>query len=166
MIARLKRLFGEDRWIPGLFVGFFIFLACVEALLITLSVNSFSGLSEADPYRRGLAYNDTIAERRKERDLGWRVSIGFEPEGALRGIIKIAARDAQGAELKGAEITATAERPMEGKPPQLIKLSALEDGAAEGALAVDTPGRWFVRVKIEDAGTSIERRREIFIEPQ
>lgn len=166
MIRSIASLFRNDRWIPASFVLFFIGLAGVEGVLITLSLNSFTGLSETDPYRRGLDYNKTIAARDRDRALGWRVSVGFEPEGALRGLVKVAARDAAGSELKGARVSGTAEHPVGGKEPVKIAFGSFESGSAEGALAVDAPGRWFLRVRIEDNGESIERRREIFIEPR
>lgn len=164
MMGSVTHLFRNDRWIPASFVAFFIFLTGVEIVLITLSVRSFTGLSEADPYRRGLAYNDTIAARQKDRDLGWRLSVGFEPAGHLRGVVKVAARDATGAELRDVRISGTAEQG--GKTPVPIGFSALNDGSAEGILSVDAPGRWFLRIQIEGDGTSIERKREIFIEPK
>lgn len=166
MIAYLTSLMRNDRWIPASFVLFFIGLAGLEGVLITLSVNSFTGLSETDPYRRGLDYNQTIAARERDHALGWRVSVGFEPEGALRGLVKVAARDAAGSELKGARISGTAEHPVGGREPVKIAFGALESGSAEGLLAVDAPGRWFLRVRIEDNGDSVERKREIFIEPK
>lgn len=163
-MASLTSLMRNDRWIPASFVAFFVFLTGVEIVLITLSVNSFTGLSEADPYRRGLAYNETIAARQKDRDLGWRIAVGFEPAGHLRGVVKVAARDAGGDELNGARISSTAEHG--GKAPIAIAFGGLDDGSAEGVLTVDAPGRWFLRIKIEGDGASIERKREIFIEPK
>jgi nitrogen fixation protein FixH len=162
-MASVTYIFRNDRWIPASFVAFFIFLTCVEIRLVTLAVNSFTGLSEADPYRRGLDYNETIAARQKDRDLGWRVSVGYEPKGALRGVVKVAARDAQGAELSGVRITGTASRGGNDIP---VAFSVLDDGSAEGALSVDAPGRWFLRIRIEGERASIERKREIFIEPK
>lgn len=163
-MASLTSLIRNDRWIPASFVAFFVFLTGVEIVLITLSVNSFTGLSEADPYRRGLAYNETIAARQKDRDLGWRIAVGFEPAGHLSGVVKVAARDAGGAELKDVRISGTAEHGGKAEIP--IAFSALDDGSAEGTLSVDAPGRWFLRIKIDGEGASIERKREIFIEPK
>ncbi len=164
MIGSLTYLFRNDRWIPASFVAFFIFLTGVEIVLITLSVKSFTGLSEADPYRRGLAYNEAIAARQKDRDLGWRIAVEFEPAGDLRGVVKVAARDATGAELGGVRIKGTAEQG--GKTPVPIAFGGLESGSAEGTLSVDAPGRWFLRIQIEGDGASIERKREIFVEPK
>ena len=166
MITHLTGLLRNDRWIPATFVAFFIFLTGIEALLITLSIRSFTGLSESDPYRRGLAYNDTLATRRRERDLGWRISVGYEPGGPLHGIVRVAARDAVGAELKGARISGTAEHPVNGKKPIEIAFGSLNRGSAEGRLSVDAPGRWFLRVRVEDDGAVLERKRELFIEPR
>jgi nitrogen fixation protein FixH len=164
MIGSITYLFRNDRWIPASFVGFFIFLTCVEIVLITLAVNSFTGLSEADPYRRGLGYNEMLKARQKDRDLGWRVSVGFAQDGRLNGIVNVAARGANGAELSGVRVSGTAENG--GRAPVAIKFSPLHDGNAEGQLQVDTPGRWFLRIAIEGDDASIERKREIFIEPK
>lgn len=164
MMASLTYLFRNDRWIPASFVAFFIFLTGVEIVLITLSMKSFTGLSEADPYRRGLAYNETIAARQRDHDLGWRIAVGFEPAGHLKGVVKVAARDAAGAELGGVRISGTAEQGS--KSPVPIVFGALEDGGAKGTLSVDAPGRWFLRIQIEGDEASIERKREIFVEPK
>ena len=107
MIKYLTGLFRNDRWIPASFVLFFIFLTGVEAVLITLAVGSFTGLSEPDPYRRGLAYNDTIKARQKDRELGWRISVDFDRNGDLNGQVTVAAHDRDGKPLTGARITAT-----------------------------------------------------------
>ncbi|MDH4982395.1 FixH family protein [Hyphomicrobium sp. D-2] len=164
MINYLRGLFRNDRWIPASFVLFFIFLTGVEAVLITLAVGSFTGLSDPDPYQRGLTYNDTLKERKKDRELGWRISVDFDRNGDLDGEVTVVAYDRDGTPLTTATVTGTIGRPAGGHEPVAIPFGPLISGKATARVSVPTPGRWFLYIRIEDGDTKIERRREIFIE--
>ncbi|MFA5952126.1 MAG: FixH family protein [Hyphomicrobium sp.] len=163
---RAPPLFANDRWIPASFVLFFVMLACIEGALIAISVRSFTGLSEADPYRRGLAYNDTIAARDKDLALGWSIVIGYERTGPRSGLLSITARGHDHGPLKGATIDATATRIGKVVDTLAVDLSLASESTAAGIITFPHPGRWFVRAVITRGGNTSERFREIFVEAE
>lgn len=160
----MASMLREDRIIPGLFIAFFVGLACLEATLITISIKSFTGLSENDPYRRGLRYNEVIEARTNDLALGWRIEIGFVTKGPRHGEVAIAVRDSEDNALKSPTLSAVAHRITDKQKAVPIALT-LEDGAvARGAVNFSEPGRWFIKVRIAADGREVERIREIMVE--
>ena len=156
--------FREDRVIPGLFIAFFVALACLEAGLIAVSVRCFTGLSESDPYRRGLTYNRTLEARARDLALGLRVDISYAPTGPLSGDVAIAVRDNGDAPLASPVITAAAHRITDKPKVVPIVLHPERSAFVRGSLSASEPGRWFIKVRISVGHQVAERIREILVE--
>ncbi|MEX0814747.1 MAG: FixH family protein, partial [Dongiaceae bacterium] len=50
-------------------------MLAVNAALVYLALDSFSGLETEGAYRRGVAYDATLAAARAQGEMGWRVAI-------------------------------------------------------------------------------------------
>ncbi len=65
-------------------VCFFGIIAVVDGIMIYQAVSTFGGLETKDAYRKGLAYNQRIAESAAQEQLGWSEKVAFDPvSGAL-----------------------------------------------------------------------------------
>ena len=75
---------------------FFTAIIAVNVLFIVLSVKTFSGEDESQPYLQGVAYNKTLAQRRAQAELGWHANLSAArlKDGAVRVTLSIA--DAKG----------------------------------------------------------------------
>lgn len=134
----------KSRWIPWAFVGFFAVVAAVQAVMIWLAIESFSGLGTDSPYERGLGYNRTLAAEAAQVALGWQVGLVWEAgttasdPGAGRLTLELA--DKSGAPLGDATAHAILHRPV---GPEL---------RVEARLIEETPGRYAAMLILPAAG--------------
>jgi len=60
-MPRQHRRRAPGWWYPWTFVGGMLLVIVVNGVMISYALGTFPGLSTEDAYRRGLAYNQTIA---------------------------------------------------------------------------------------------------------
>jgi nitrogen fixation protein FixH len=138
----------RDRWIPWLIVGFFGIVVLANGVMVYLAVSSFTGLQTEGPYTRGLEYNRVLEAERAERALGWNVTVKFEPTGDRRGHIVARARDAVGAPLDGAVVTAHLVRPTQHGYDMQVTLAAESGGIYAADVELPLSGLWEIQTQI------------------
>lgn len=150
----------KDRWIPGLFIAFFVGLACLQIWFVALAQTTFSGL--VTDYAQ-----DTPLGREEEtkNPAGWKHSLRLEDQESLRGRLVLAVKDADERPLDGATIEATAERMS--RFPQILPLRFQErkPGVFEADLTVPLGGPWFVRLNVSDGDTTASWIEEVEVAP-
>src|SRR4051812_37165082 len=62
--------------------GFFGVIFATNAIFITEAVKTFRGEDEQLPYLQGVTYNQTLAHRATQKQLGWQASIAARRETA------------------------------------------------------------------------------------
>ena len=155
----------KDLWIPGCFIAFFVCLAALEIWFVTLANRSFTGLVTDEAYTIGVNYNEVLAQREAERQLGWATSFVFVQGDGLDGRLTLSIRDADGTVLLADEIRATAERMSRFPQIQTVNFERQTGGDYVADLEVPLAGRWFVRARIERGGQSIHAIEEVDIRP-
>ena len=155
----------KDLWIPAIFIGFFVFLAGVEAWFVTIAHTTFSGVVTDNAYSIGLAYDDVLAQREAAKRLGWSSSLQFDRGEGLSGRLTLVAQDAQGKPLTDVTVHATTERMS--RFPQILPVafSEVSPGQYTAQLEVPLAGRWFIRTKLEKDGSAILSINEVDIDP-
>ena len=137
-----------DRRIPWLIFAFFGVVIVANGVMVYIAVSSFTGLETEGPYNRGLAYNRVLEAERAERALGWNVSVAFEPNGDRRGRVVARARDAAGAPLEGAAVTARLVRPTQNGYDMQVTLAAEGGGIYAADIELPLPGLWEIQTQI------------------
>jgi nitrogen fixation protein FixH len=155
----------KDLWIPGCFIAFFVCLAALEIWFVTLANRSFTGLVTDEAYTIGVNYNEVLAQREAERQLGWKTSFTFAQGDGLDGRLTLSVRDAEGTALVADELRATAERMSRFPQIQTVTFERQAGGDYVADLEVPLAGRWFVRARIERGGQSIHAIEEVDIRP-
>lgn len=154
-----KSLGRKSLWIPGLIVGGFVLLFVIEGNLVGIAVRNRSELVTQNPYLQGINFNQTLAEAAREKALGWKISIGFAQTSPLHGMVSVGVADRDGNPLM-ADFDVTAERATDQYQSLPLKLVA-----GQAALAVNLPGRWFIKVIARRGGDHAERIQEICVDP-
>lgn len=62
----------RDKIIPWYFVMFFVFIAIVDGIMVTIAIRTHTGTITDHPYERGLAYNQVVEAEKKQENLGWK----------------------------------------------------------------------------------------------
>ncbi|WP_417468377.1 FixH family protein [Maricaulis sp.] len=111
----------------------------VNATFITLALQTFPGEDVPHSYVQGLEFNDTIARRQAQDELGW--SARFN---AVDGVLLLEVLDAGAAPVSGLELSGEMVHP---DTTQACPLVFTEDrpGVYRVVLACETAGRWRVR---------------------
>ena len=157
MTARVAAPFQIRGWhVLVAMLAFFAVVIGVEGTMIYAAYTTFPGQTAKDPYEAGLAYNRQLAERRREQDLGWRVTAGVDSHRALRFQII----DAAGRPVDGMAGELTLERPATTQGAVALKVVGLGNGAYLADTRKLGAGAWDARVLFShnDQSLVVERR--------
>lgn len=113
-------------------VGFFVFVAAVDGVMIYKAVKTFSGEVIPHPYERGLAYNREIAQAREQQARDWKVDVRLARVSPQETEIRVTARDAAGAEVSGVEMSALFAAPADLSKDVRVTLSPVAPGRYAG----------------------------------
>jgi len=146
----LGRLADDRRsaWIPWAFVGFFVVVFVANGLMVYFSFSSWTGISTEDAYRRGIAYNQVLAEARAHEALGWKLKADFLPldVAARRGRLVATLTDRDGAPLAGARVSARVVRPTHEGYDRSVVFDDFGGGRYEAEVALPLAGQWELRL--------------------
>jgi nitrogen fixation protein FixH len=133
-------------WVPMLFIGGFLVVIGVNATLIYLAQDTFSGLETISPYERGLDYNKALAAEAAQNRLGWqsRTQISGESQGMYSLQVRLTDRD--GRPLDGLTLVAYLVRPSNEGLDTTVVPRPLGDGRYGASFALPAPGQWELRL--------------------
>ncbi len=145
----MERARRDSAWIPWAFVGGFLTMFAANGALVYASFTSWTGLQTESPYERGLQFNETIADGRRQLELGWRGDIRtrLDPAGGTR--VEVALKDAAGVPITGATVRARMVRPIGAGHDFEVDIPERGDGTYAAVVAPPLPGQWEARVFVE-----------------
>lgn len=123
-------------------LGMFGTVIAVNAVFVTLAIGTFTGVTTTNPFQEGLAYNEVLAARDAQRDLGWQgdVSFGIAEDGRDRVAVVLA--DADGRPLAGLQLAGSLRRPTHAGIDQVIDWREAAPGRYEAEIALPERGNW------------------------
>lgn len=148
----------------AIFVGFFIVVASVDGVMIYKAVKTFSGEVVAHPYERGLAYNRDIARAREQAMRDWRVDARLTrlPTGETE--ILVTARDADGADISGVQMSAVLVAPADLSKDVQAQLGETAPGRFIGKAKVPAGQRDLVLTALRGGEEVFRSRNRIDVE--
>ena len=130
-------------------LGFFAVVIAVNVIFVVLALESWTGLSTEDAYRRGLAYNETLSQAEAQRALGWRARVALEPLADGQARLSAVFVDSAGTPVVGLAVSGELRRPTNAGADRTIALSP----EAPGRYGVDLPlllrGQWDAHLRAE-----------------
>lgn len=140
-------------------VGFFGVVFAVNGAMVWAALGTFDGLETADSYRAAKAFNATIAQGRRQTELGWTLTASPAPDH-----IDLSFRDRAGQPVDGLRITAVLWRQSHDGDDRILQFTPRGEGVYRAPLAAPAPGRWEVRLQTEAAdGTPVVVRQPVVI---
>ena len=125
-------------------LGFFGLVVAVNTAFVYYAERSFPGLTDANAYERGLAYNRILDGAAQQRALGWRAVLSVVPESKA---LVLSLQDAAGKPIDDASVAADLDRPAEANNDRHVSLVLVAPGSYS-ADNVFTPGNWNVTVRV------------------
>jgi nitrogen fixation protein FixH len=161
-----RRLTGYH--VLAAFVGFFLIVFAMNGVMVYQAVTTFGGLETTDAYRKGLAYNERIAEADMQTRLGWAadVSVAANNDG-----VTIRMTDQAAQPLPALTISGTIGRATTNRFDRPITLREVEPGVYTSAGGDQLEaGTWVVNLSAMRAveGNDEQRltiRRRVWVTP-
>jgi nitrogen fixation protein FixH len=140
------------RHVLFLMLGFFAVIIATDSWLVYKAVSTFGGVETDDAYRKGLAYNDRIAEERAQADLGWTNEARIEKD-ELRVFI----RDKDQKGVGNLQITAVLGRPATNTNDRTLKLTEVAAGEYMATIGALEAGNWVAAMEAREALSGNDR---------
>lgn len=152
----------KDKWIPWYFVAFFTVVAMVDAVMVTLAVETQPGLVTEHAYERGLAYNDTVKAAGMQDALGWKGAITSRTEGE-KTMLSFRLQDARGLPIISQHVSVDLMRPVQEGIDFTMPMTRDEAGEYWAEAVFPARGVWQARVFVHDKGTRYQQSQRIVI---
>lgn len=152
-----RRLTG--RAVFAILAAFFGVVFTVNAVMITLAVDTLPGTVTDSAYRSSQRYNQTIAEARERAERGWKVDahVARDPSGAAA--VTMSLRDRNGAPLERIAVTAQLMHPAHRSNDRAFDLGRTGPGAFAGTADNVASGAYDLIIAIEREGETTFRTR-------
>jgi nitrogen fixation protein FixH len=147
---------------PWLFFPWFLAVAMgvvivVNCFMAWSALHTFPGNAGSDGFDLSNHY-DTIIERMKqEAGLGWAVQADVDQAGHPVVVLY----DRSGTALGGAEIEATAQRPLGDRHARQVHFTEVSSGHYRGDVALDEQGQWELEIWATADGKQFSTTRRI-----
>ena len=144
---RERRLTG--RHVLFAMLAFFGVVIATNAVFVVLALDTWTGVSTDDAYRRGLDYNTVLRAAEDQKALGWTGEIAFEPLGEGQGRIAATFTDRNGNALEHLTVRAEVRRPTHEGHDHEVALDRSGPGRYGAELTLPLRGQWDVRLHAE-----------------
>lgn len=146
----------KGRHVLGAILLFFGVVIAINVGFAIAAIRSFPGEDERRSYLQGLRFNDTLAERRAQRLLGWRAATEWravENGSSLRVVM----RTRDGAPIDGLAIQGVLGRRSSAAFDHPLDFTAEGRGAYVATLPTLAAGQWRLRARAANtAGNALD----------
>ncbi|WP_375206403.1 FixH family protein [Hyphococcus sp.] len=131
-------------------LAFFGVMIAANVIFIRAAVESFPGVAEDKSYLEGLKYNDTLAERAAQAELGWTAEVAEVARDGEKGRIVVRLAKDETA-LSSLAVDGVLKRPASADADQPLAFKALGEGLYEADVVVFAPGAWDMALRAENS---------------
>lgn len=136
-------------------VGLVVVLLSAQALLmlvtVYLTVTDGSFAVEPDYYQQSMDWDATMAQRRRNEQLGWQLQLSLADQASVFGERKLLCRlnDRQGVPIDGAVIDLVAFSHARGNDRSSATMTPVGEGRYETTLRLSRSGKWEFRLAVQ-----------------
>lgn len=154
----------RDRWIPRYFVAFFVVLALIDGVMVTIAVRTQTGVVSKHPYEQGLAYNQVVKASEAQNKLGWKGTINFLPIAKKTGTLIFMLKDSDGTILQADNVSVFVTRPTQDGMDFTVELKHVKSGSFESDIKFPLEGLWEARIYAKYGENSYQESKRIVLE--
>jgi len=145
-------------------LGFFGTTIAVNGAMAFYAISTFAGEDIERPYQRGLEFNKTLTERKREGMLGWSAVIGATriASGGVNVTVRLA--DRQGTPQDTLKVSIKLRRPTDANLDRALELQPSGGGEYTGTAGKLEPGAWdVIATATTGSSTTFEAQRRIVL---
>lgn len=176
---------GKVHWVPMTIVGFFLVLAFLQAIFLTISTRGippalaqwvmpnaahkvvYTAFSGEVPHDEEAAktVSQYMHKTQRQRELAWQVEVsGLDHmQAAKPGEVTVRALDRLQQPLDNAKVQLSFMRPANAETVQVAELSPAGAGLYQGRIRMEQPGQWIAVLTIQRGPDSLETAKEVLI---
>lgn len=124
------------------FVAFFAVGIAVNIIFVVQAVTTFRGEEVERSYMQGLSYNDVLAAREAQSELGWQAVVNRDDDRLILSVM-----DANDQPVRGLELSGTLKHPTDMDLDRVVEFSRTDDGVYETRIEDLTEGRWVLSLR-------------------
>lgn len=152
-----------SRWIPWSFFIFFAVVFGANGIMLFFALDSWTGLSTENAFQRGLAYNEQIAERDRQAELGWQVSFKATADRPGHMVFDMQVGDDRGVPVAAAAVAVSLTRPTHEGHDSTATLAHMGSGHYVGEADVSLPGQRRVELIIDEPRGRYRRSARVVV---
>jgi nitrogen fixation protein FixH len=123
-------------------VSFFAVVMAVNLVMIKFALETLPGTEVDSAYSASLSYGAQIKAAQAQAERQWHVNAHIERHADGQALVRVEARDRNGAPLVGLAFSGRLERPADKRGDKAIVLAEVEGGVYRGAVPDVAPGQW------------------------
>ena len=136
-------------------LAFFGIVIGVNAVMMKLAIDTLPGTEVDSAYRASLAYKNEISAAQDQNRRNWRVDAHVERRIDGAALVRLDARDANGAPLSGLKFSGRLERPTDKRGDKIVELAESGIGVYRGNAPDVLPGQWDLVIEAESRGARL-----------
>jgi nitrogen fixation protein FixH len=157
MSASLSAPRSAWRWFPWAMIGALGIVVVVNFGMVWAALRTFPGVAQTDVFDESNKYDAVLAEAQKEAALGWSVKAA-----ATDARVTVSLTNRSGGALAGAQVTATALRPLGPDHTTALTFREVTPGTYHAEAALGN-GQWDLRVAISTGGKTLHTTRRVVV---
>lgn len=181
----LRQAKSRMHWAPKLIIAFFVLLALINAVLISIATHGLpdsvaawllpdadgrklhTGFAGVVPHDRNKLYEEHQRRVEAQRELGWQIELsGLDRLQAGRSApLKASLRDAQGRPLAAEHVTLELWRLANRKDDFALLLESSANGEYAASLVLPAAGRWIAVLGVTAAGSTHQTQYPLEVAP-
>jgi nitrogen fixation protein FixH/small basic protein len=171
-------------WAPKIIIGFFIFLALLNATLLTIASRGLPSnfasflLPNQDkqkvhtafpgtvPHDKNKSYQGHLARVEQQRELGWQATLqGIENlQSKQASVVALLLVDKDGQPVSQAEVRLGLWRVANSRDDQSVQMQETEPGLYQAELLLPDAGRWLAEINIQKDDDQYRRQQQLFLD--
>jgi nitrogen fixation protein FixH len=136
-------------------LAFFAVVFLVNGTLITMAITTLPGTEVDSAYSASIGYENEIAAARDQSKRDWKVAAKVERKPDGNAILRVEARDKNGAPLAGLSFSGRLERPTDKRADREVTLAEIGGGIYSGSATGVTPGQWDLVLEGDSTGRRV-----------
>lgn len=130
----------------------FLVVVAMNIYFVSTAIKTFDGVTDKQAYEKGLAYNQTLAERATMAGLGWQTTWQLADYGDRSADVVVTAADAKHLPLTDTRVELHISRPVGQMHDVVVPMLAQDAGRFSAHLNLPWPGQWNAEIIVTRGG--------------
>ena len=140
------------RHVLFMLIVFFGAIIAANIVFVSIALKSFPGESQEQSYLEGVRFNDTLAARAAQENLGWRAQVTRIERAGEGAVLELRLLGAEGEALSALVIEGDLKRPAHQGEDQPVNFQAIGAGQYRVELSAIAAGVWDLDAVASGAG--------------